>query len=797
MVIVSLLLGPWLPTASADKRRGLTPVPLDAVTLEPGFWAAQIEKARTVTLADVLMKLESDGAMVNFDRVCEGGKGDHRGPPWLDGLLYETVRAAADFLAQHPDSALEQRLDGYIARIATAAAVDPDGYIATYTQLERPTQRFGDHGGDDTWQHDLYNAGGLIEAAVHHYRVTGKTSLLAVAARFASYLCSYIGPEPKKNLIPGHSLPEEALVKLYRLFRDEPALRDRLGIPVDERQYLRLVEFWVDVRGNYAGRKPHPQPEYNQDHLPLLRQRTAEGHAVRACLCYAGLVAAGLENGRAEYLAAAERLWTNLHERKAYITGGVGSTAAYEGFGPDYFLPNDGYLETCGAVAAGFFDYYMGLAFADGRYVDELERELYNGVLTGVSLGGDSYFYENPLESRGRQRWKWHSCPCCPPMFLKIVAESPSYIYACDASDVYVNLYVAGRATVPVAGTKVELQQATAYPWDGRVDLTVRLPKSAQFALYLRIPGWCGRARLAINGAAASVETTRGYGVVRRTWQDGDAVRLDLPMPVQRVRAHPRVQANIGRVALQRGPLIYCAEQVDNEVDVRRLALPPDAPLTTESRLDLLGGVTVIRGTAQYLPLAEAPPKSLYEPVRPGAARAVPFIAIPYYTNSNRGGGSLAVWFPVNVDLLPAPAIAERSRVTASVFPPGEPPTAVHDGREPSRSHDTTIPRFSWWDHRGTKEWIQYDFDAPRRVRAVSVYWYDDTGEGSCRPPKSWTLLYKDGDAFEPVTPSGPFGTERDQFNRVEFASVETAALRIEVQLQPDVTAGLLEWQVE
>jgi len=382
-------------------------------------------------------------------------------------------------------------------------------------------------------------------------------------------------------------------------------------------------------------------------------------------------------------------------------------------------------------------------------------------------------------------------------MLVKILAESPRYIYAHDASGAYVNLYVASRATVPVAGTKVELRQATAYPWDGRVDLTVRLPKPTEFALHLRIPGWCEGATLTVNGAAARHERARGYAVVRRAWQDGDAVQLNLPMPVQRVRAHPRVQADIGRVALQRGPLIYCAEQVDNGLDVRRLVLPLDAPLSADPQPDLLGGVTVIRGTAQYRTLTEPARGALYEAIRPAVVRSVPFTAIPYYASSNRASGAMMVWLPTNADLLPGPTIAGLSRATASNFPNNQPPTAVNDGHEPSRSHDTEIPRFSWWDHRGTKEWIQYDFDAPHRVCSVAVYWFDDTGKGACRPPKSWTLLYKDGDAFRPVAAIEPCGTELDRYNRIEFAPVETTALRIEAQLQPDVTAGLLEWQVE
>ena len=361
----------------------------------------------------------------------------------------------------------------------------------------------------------------------------------------------------------------------------------------------------------------------------------------------------------------------------------------------------------------------------------------------------------------------------------------------------YINLYAASRTTVAVGDTKIELRQTTTYPWDGRIEVTVKPAKPTEFGLHLRVPGWCEGATLAVNGTAAPAESTQGYAVVRRNWKDGDTVRLDLPMPVRRVRAHARLQADIGRVALQRGPLVYCAEQADNGMDVRRLALPTESQLTAEPQPDLLGGVTVIRGTAQYLPKPEATPGGLYVPFRSATGKPTPFTAIPYYANCNRAVEAMSVWFPISVDLLPPQTIAGLSKTTASIFPAGEPPTSVNDGIEPSRSHDTSIPRFSWWDHRGTKEWIQYEFDTPHRVRAVAVYWYDDTGKGSCRPPKSWTVLYKDGDTFKPVTAAVPYGTELDGYNRVEFAPVETSALRIEAQLQPDVTAGILEWTVE
>ncbi|HEY3340408.1 MAG TPA: beta-L-arabinofuranosidase domain-containing protein, partial [Anaerolineae bacterium] len=356
----------------------LQAVALKDVDIADPFWTPKLDIMRRVTLPDVFAKLEHDGALINFDRVRDGQTGGHGGPPWYDGLLYETMRAAADVLALHEDAALAALLEGYISRIAAAAALDPDGYINTFTQLEMPTCHFGLNGGNLLWQHDIYNAGALVDAAVHYFRATGRSTLLKVAARMTNHMADVMGPAPKKNIVPAHPLAEEAVIKLYQLFTEQPGLRAEMGFDVDETRYLHLVEFWLENRGNHEGRAPLSMPQcgpaYAQDHLPLLKQETAEGHAVRAALLYTGLVSAAMVNQRADYYRAALTLWNNAVHRKMHITGGVGSNQAYEGFGPDYFLPNDAYLETCAAVGMGFFHQAMALAFADGRFADELER---------------------------------------------------------------------------------------------------------------------------------------------------------------------------------------------------------------------------------------------------------------------------------------------------------------------------------------------------------------------------------------------------------------------------------------
>jgi DUF1680 family protein len=790
-----------LATGEDVKPHPLTPVPIEKVVIDDAFWASKMKVWREVTIPDCFDKFEHDGALTNFDRIRDGKGGDHGGPAWYDGLIYEMIRGCSDFLAAKRDPAVEARLDGYIERIAAAAARDPDGYVNTWTQLKEPNHRWGLNGGDDNLQHDVYNAGAMVEAAVHYYHATGKIQLLKVATKLANHMADVMGPPPKKNVVPGHSLGEEALVKLYLLYREKPELKSQVQVPVDEQGYLKLVEFWIENRGNHNGRKSYGP--YGQDHKPVLQQETIEGHAVRATLLCAGLVASAQVNGRADYLAAAERLWENMVQRRMYVIGGLGAVAGHEGFGPDYVLPNNGYLETCAAIGAGFFHRNMNLALGEARYADELERVLYNAVLPGVSLKGDSYFYENPLQATSkRARWSWHSCPCCPPMFLKIMGALPGYIYAQEPGAVYVNLFVGSQARLTIGGTRVVLRQATQYPWDGEVRLTVEPEQEREFAINVRLPGWCTRPRLKLNGdALTQVENVRGYAHLQRRWRAGDVVELSLPMSVERIKADPKVEADIGRVALQRGPLVYCLEAGDNGGHVRNLVIPPDAQFSTRHSSNLLGGVTVIGGRALTLQRATWP-ETLYlrSAAVPGVTQ-VEFTAIPYYANANREPGEMEVWIaetPQQAIPLPSPTVAWRASASSSHCWQSDTLAALNDQIEPSASDDTKVPRFTWWDHRGTKEWVQYDFERPTTVKAVEVYWWDERRiNAHCRVPQSWRLLCKEGADWKPVTGMSEHGTMMDQFNRATFTSITTTGLRMEVQLQPEWSGGILEWRVE
>ncbi len=537
----------------------ISPLPLKDVQIADSFWSPKLRVWDTRTVYDVLDKLEGKyepdredlikekatrgrtrDAFLNFDLVAQGKKntGASDGPPWYDGLVYETIRGAADLLTVYPDARLEQKLDAYITRIAAAQAADPDGYINTYTTLNRPAQRWGTNGGEERWQHDIYNAGMLIDAGVHYYNATGKTALLEVAVKMTNYMCREMGAAPKLNIIPGHAGPEEALLKMYLLFKNDPALKQRIHAPVNEADYYSLVKFWIEQRGIYAdadgSRKRGSYGSYNQDQAPVFEQTTIEGHAVRATLLGTGVAAMAVYNHDGRYITTANNYWDNMTGKRMFITGGQGAIAEDEKFGPDYFLPESAYLETCASIGAGFFSERMNELQADGKYIDELERVLYNNMLSGVAIDGEHYYYENPLVATAHKRWAWHSCPCCPPMILKMAGALPGFIYAKDRQAVYVNLFIGSEARVDIGKNKVQLKQATQYPWNGRTQITVMPEHPAAFNVNVRIPGWAtgqenpfglytssvaGKLTLKVNGRNIEVKPVNGYAVLNRTWK--------------------------------------------------------------------------------------------------------------------------------------------------------------------------------------------------------------------------------------------------------------------------------------
>jgi DUF1680 family protein len=584
-----------------------------------------------------------------------------------------------------------------------------------------------------------------------------------------------------------------ALCRLYRV--------------TGEARYVELARFLLEQRGRLHGGR-ESWGEYAQDHKPVLKQDEAVGHAVRAAYMYAGMTDVAALTGDPAYAEATRRIWDNVVQKKLYVTGGIGATGRGEAFGANYELPNlTAYNETCAAIANVYWNHRLFLLTGEAKYLDVLERTLYNGFISGVSLDGTRFFYPNPLESRGtHERSEWFECSCCPSNVCRFIASLPGYMYAVSEDTLTIGLYVASTANVDVASRSVTLTQQTGYPWSGAIRITVEPSEATAFTIALLIPGWArnepvpsdlyrfletsdAAPALAVNGEPVPVEATDGFARITRTWQPGDVVTLDLPMPVRRVLCHEKVEGNRGRMALQRGPLVYCAEWADSaDGHVLNLLVPDDAPLIAERRDDLLGGVTVITGPVVSLGTARADGSS--------DRHETTLVAIPYYAWAHRGRGEMAVWLPrteAAAHPLPAPTLASRSTPSAS----GGDPAAINDRLEPATSNDHTYPFLHWWPRKGTREWAQYDLPEPTTVSAVEVYWFDDTGTGECRLPASWRLLARQGDDWVEVAHPSGYGIEPDCYNRTTFDPVTTIALRIEVQLPPDFSVGIHQWRVE
>ncbi len=788
-IVLPVLLG-VLGTCAPLWAQPLSSVPFTDVKVDGGFWGPWITLDREKVVQHCLKYCESEGKIDNFRVTAKRIEGKHRGAVWEDSDVYKVIEGAAYCLAQEKDPALEKQIDDIIELIA--ASQQPDGYIDTYFTLKEPENRWS-----DDCKHETYCAGHLIEGAIAYHQATGKRVLLDVAIRLANHMYDVFGPG-KQTDVSEHEEIELALVKLWRATNDD--------------RYLDLAKLFLERRGHKEGRKPVPKGseggwgEVCQDHKPIREQDEIFGHAVRAMYLYCGVTDVAALSGDAGYLKTLDAIWSDVTQRKMYITGGIGdSSRANEGFSVPYFLPNDtAYAESCASVGMALWNQRMALLHADAKYADIVEREIYNGLLSCVAMDGQHFFYCNRLQGC-EARPPWQGCACCPSNIVRFLPAVSGYAFATGPQRLYVNQYLSCRAAVTLDGKSISLKQETRYPWEGTVRISVDSAEPAVFSMRLRIPAWCqgaqgpddlyqaigkperGAVTIKINGeAVADPVIEKGYAFLDRTWTRGDVVELELPMPVRRIKAHPNVEADRGRVALQRGPVVYCLETVDNGRTIRSLVLPPDAPLRDAFKPDLLGGVSIITGTAR---LREA-----------DAAEAKPFefTAVPYYAWNNRTPGYMQVWLPEDASLaapLPKPTIASESAASTS-FPNKDTAEALNDGVEPSSSHDTGIPRMTWWDRRGTREWVQYDFKAPQRVRGVEVYWFDDTGFGGCRVPESWRVLYRDGGEWQAVTGDSKYGVKRDRFNRVTFAPVSASGLRIEAQLEKEFSGGILEWRV-
>lgn len=753
------------------------PVPFTDVRVEDRFWSPRLETNRLTTVWYDFQKCEETGRIDNFAKAGTLMAGPFRGTPFDDSDVFKVIEGAAYTLALHADPKLDKYLDDLIIKIA--AAQEPDGYL--YTARTIDPNSAPDFFGPARWtklagSHELYNVGHLYEAAVAHFQATGKRSLLDVAIKNANLICKTFGPQPGQlKEPPGHEEIEIGLVRLFRVTGD--------------RRYLDQAKFFCDIRGRAETHKL--RGAYQQDDKPIVEQSEALGHAVRAGYFYSGVADVAALTGDRAYVQAIDRIWENVVGRKMHLTGGIGASPAGEAFGRDYELPNSSaYLETCAAIANALWNERMFLLHGDARYIDVLERVIYNGFLSGVARTGDRFFYPNPLESDGKSKFNhgscerapWFGCSCCPVNDVRFLPEIASFVYATRDHDLFVNLFMSGTAKVNLAGTPLELKQSTEYPWDGKVALNITPAKPAEFTVNVRIPGWARnqpvpsdlyryedglqpKVRLELNGKALDLDLRKGFARITRTWKAGDIVTLNLDMPVRCVVAHDAVKADRKRFALERGPVVYCAEGADNGGRVLDQVFAGKVKMETD-RAGILGGMVTVKLTAE------------------DSANSLK--CIPYYAWCHRGPNEMRVWFPTTVEEQLASHCWDMDSVEA-----------CYDGKEPRASNDNSIPRFTWWDHKGTTEWVARVFDKPTRVGGASVYWFDDTGSGQCRVPKSWRLLYKDGSQWKPVNGAAGYGVALNQANSVRFEPVTTTALRVEAVLQPNFSAGILEWKCE
>lgn len=631
LMLLSLLLAAAACSPSAPDY-AITPVPFSAVQVEDAFWGPRLETNREVTIPYDFQRCEETGRIANFARAGGLEEGDFEGIYYNDSDVYKVIEGAAYALALEPDAELEAYVDGVIAKIA--AAQQEDGYLLTYYILE---------GLEERWtnlkdMHELYCAGHLFEAAAAHYQATGKRTLLDVAIRLADHIDSIFGPQGRHG-VPGHEEIEIGLSRLYRVTGEE--------------RYLDLAEFFLDNRGRPTGRELYGT--YAQDHKPVTEQTEPVGHAVRAGYLYSGMADVAALKGREDYIRALDAVWESTVHRKMYLTGGIGSRRSGEAFGEDYELPNESaYNETCAAVANAMWNHRMFLVHGEGKYIDVLERVIYNGFLSGVSLSGDRFFYPNPLLSTGKdpfrpeqdlERQPWFRTSCCPVNVARFVPSIAGYIYARRDQTLYVNLFVGGEAEIGLEGLPVTVRQTTRYPWQGEVRITVDPERAADFEVAVRIPGWArgepvpgelyryageeaGTVRLTVAGEPVEFEVEQGYARIRRRWEPGDEIRLELPMPVRRVLAHPEVAADRDRVALERGPVVYCVEGADHGGRALDLAVEARSRLEPEWRGELLGGVTVLVGEGR----------------RVDGGGPVRLTAVPYHVWNHRGPGEMTVW---------------------------------------------------------------------------------------------------------------------------------------------------------
>lgn len=792
-VVISLFLAATSVCASAQtKDYPIQPVAFTNVHVQDNFWQPKMEVNASVTIPYVIAQCKANGRMDNFLRAGKKIAGDKMSEfPFDDTDVYKAIEGASYSIQNKANPKLAAYIDTLITIIG--GAQEPDGYLFTFRTVnaKKPHEWIGANRWEkeEILSHELYNAGHLYEAAVAHYQATGKRSLLNIAIKNADLLVKTFGPG-KIEAYPGHQIVEIGLSKMYRV--------------TSNKKYLDLAKFFLDVRGPNGD-------SYNQAHKHVVDQHEAVGHAVRAAYMYTGMADIAALTGDTKYLSAIDDIWEDVVNKKLYITGGIGATGAGEAFGEAYQLPNmSAYAETCAAIGNVYWNERMFLLHGDSKYIDILERTLYNGLLSGVSLSGDRFFYPNPLASMFQhQRSAWISCACCISNMARFLPSLPGYVYAQNQNDLYVNLYMGNTSKVALAVTNVEVVQATDYPWKGNVDISINPEKTAEFTMRLRIPGWAKEeaspgnlysfldkkatpVAISVNGKRADYTSEKGYAVLARKWKKGDRISIVLPMETDKVIANSSVKDDVSRFVLERGPIVYCLEGPDNKDSlVQNIMIDKNAIASTQYHANLLNGVDVIN----------IPGRSTKRQLNSDSLLTVDqnVKAIPYYAWANRGPSEMTVWIPYEKSAArpkPAATIASRSTVSASLknkrmF------SAIKDQYEPADSKDTNFPYLHWWPAKNTTEYIQYDFASEQTVSESKVYWYDDGPWGGCRIPVSYKLLYKKGEQWLPVETTTAYEISKDRFNVLKFKPVNTTALKMLIQLPAEHATGVHEWAVK
>jgi hypothetical protein len=804
LILVQIFLA-TLAFCQNTAKYFVEPIPFTKVQLSDRFWAPRLETVRTTTLPYALKMCRETGRVKNFE-LASGATGGAfcTTYPFDDSDVYKIIEGASYSLQVHPDPRLDAEIDELIAKIA--AAQEQDGYLYSWRTIfeKNPDRRSEDASkergirmaGEQRWMltdqhsHELYNAGHLYEAAVAHHLATGKRNLLDVALKNADLVERTFG-KGKLEKAPGHQEIEIGLVKLYLLS--------------GEKRFLDLAKFFLDVRG-YGD-------AYQQNHQKVTEQSEAVGHAVRACYMYAGMADVAALTGEQPYVSSLYNLWNDVTGKKMYVTGGIGSSGSNEGFSAAFDLPNySAYCETCSSIAFILWNQRMFALTGQGKYIDVLERTLYNALNAGLSLSGDRFFYPNPLESRKNvERSPWFACACCPSNVARFFPSLPGYVYAKAGNNLYVNLFATSKTTVRNVNSRLQfvdvaIAQTTNYPWDGTVRISIEPAKPHTFALKIRIPGWArgdavpgnlysfqdkkeNNIFLKINGMTTLPDIRNGYAVLERKWKAGDVVELTLPMPVRWVVASPLVDADAYKVAFQRGPLMYCLEGKDQPDErVLNVLVPPTAEINTSFQAGFLGGVQTLSFDG-----------FLVKDLRNQEVTAMRLKAIPYFAWANRGLDNMIVWLPYDLRSARAisqPTIASKSKLSASEGVKGD-LISVNDQNQPSNSVSYDNPFVHWWPRFGTTEWLQYDFEKPEQVGTVRVYWFDDEEiGGGCRTPASWRVLYLENGEWKPVYVPAGYMVTKNGWDEVQFEPVQTQALRLELTSKQGVSAGVLEWEV-